>query len=157
MSLELNVYRKAARPTYTIGHMYLNYGEEDQYFCDTLEDTLRIPFFKIPDMTAIRSGRYLFTLEHDVRPEKHGALRPYLHDVEDYTGIEIHSGATDKDTEGCILVGKNTIIGMLTDGLIIFPQLLKLLQDSGQTEWYINIFDPEGVDNIGQTETRPHK
>lgn len=103
---------KVARDTYTdkstIGRLYIN----DVFFCDTLEDTCR-DFNKDGDLsdsgeakvhgkTAIPSGTYKMILSVSNRFKK---LMPEILNVPGFAGIRVHSGNTDADSEGCILVG----------------------------------------------------
>ena len=90
---------------YTIGNIYVN----GQYFADSLEDTVRD--VKIKGKTAIPAGKYLILMTYSNRFKK---IMPLLIDVPGFEGVRIHSGNTPEDTEGCILVGKNTIKGQLT-------------------------------------------
>lgn len=103
---------KLIRDTYTdkstIGRLYIN----DKFFCDTLEDTCRdlnkdgdlndSGESKIHSKTAIPSGTYKMIINMSNRFKK---LMPLLIDVKDYSGVRLHSGNSDVDTEGCILVG----------------------------------------------------
>ncbi|MDD7273610.1 MAG: DUF5675 family protein, partial [Prevotellaceae bacterium] len=45
-----------------------------------------------------------------------------------FEAIRIHSGNSDKDTEGCILVGRNTQVGRLTESKFTFEKLNAMLQ-----------------------------
>ncbi len=54
-------------------------------------------------------------------------LMPLLLDVPNFEGIRIHSGNTKEDTSGCILVGKNTSKGMITESKATFEALMKIL------------------------------
>lgn len=40
---------------------------------------------------------------------------PYLHDVPHFSGILIHSGNSEKDSVGCIIVGINKVKGKVLD------------------------------------------
>lgn len=80
----------------TIGVLKLN----DKFQCFTLEDKERE--VKIDGKTAIPKGRYKITLTMSNRFQK---LLPLINDVPNFLGVRIHSGNTNADTEGCILVG----------------------------------------------------
>ena len=92
--MKLELYRKYRKPGYSIGLLYIN----GKFICNTLEDTDRglksgmseaaIAAVKVKGKTAIPTG---------------------------FSGIRIHSGNTAEDTEGCILCGKNTEVGKVTN------------------------------------------
>lgn len=71
-------------------------------FCYTLEDELRQE--KIPGESAIPAGIYDITLEDSPR---FGPDTLTLLNVPNFTHIRIHSGNTDEDTAGCIVVGSD--------------------------------------------------
>lgn len=138
--MELELRRIAKRDTYTIGRLYID-GER---FCDTLEDTDRglrqdmplavIRAKKRAGVTAIPTGRYRVTLA--VQSQKFGkkpmyafcnGYLPRLINVLGYEGVLIHVGNTAKDTEGCILVGKNTKVGMVLESRVTFQRLYERL------------------------------
>ena len=52
-----------------------------------------------------------------------GARVPRLLDVKGFDGVLIHSGNTALDTDGCLLVGKNDVKGMVTKSKDYFLQL----------------------------------
>jgi len=81
----------------TIGELRLG----GLFECYTLEDAIHET--KIPGQTAIPAGRYEVVI--DFSP-KHQIEMPHLLSVPNFTGIRIHSGNTDEQTDGCILVGK---------------------------------------------------
>ncbi|MDR1090100.1 MAG: DUF5675 family protein [Prevotella sp.] len=125
---------------YTIGKLYI----DGVYFCDTLEDTDRglvqnmslteIALKKIKGETAIPTGIYKITL--DVVSPKYstrdaytfcGGRLPRLLNVPGYDGILIHIGNYPKDTEGCLLVGKNNVNGAVMESTATFKKLYETL------------------------------
>lgn len=140
--MRLTLKRIANRETYCIGHLYIN----GKYFCDTLEDTDRglssamteeeLKECKIKGETAIPVGIYKVILNYSPKYQK---VMPLITNVPAYVGIRIHSGNTAKDTEGCVLVGKNTIVGRLTDSRKTYNALFKKLQQKGSNDITIEI------------------
>ena len=128
--MKLLLRRIAKRDTYTIGRLYI----DGKYFCDTLEDTDRnltsemdeyyIKEQKVYGKTAIPSGVYQVEITYSPKFRRN---MPLVKDVKGFSGIRIHSGNTDEDTEGCILVGKNTKVGMVTDSRKTYNALFSRL------------------------------
>lgn len=137
--LKLRLERIFSNSTYTIGHLYVN----DQYVCDTLEDTDRgltsatpiadIKAKKVAGSTAIPLGTYevLMNVQSPRFIQKiyykqfcNGFL-PRLNNVPGFEGVLIHIGNTHKDTEGCILVGYNRVKGQVINSRVAFEKLMK--------------------------------
>lgn len=95
----LKLTRREFHPEKTIGDLSI----DGFLYCNTLEDTVRPPGVKIPGQTAIPAGRYEVRLTYSQRFKQ---VMPQLMNVPGFDGIRIHSGNTDKDTAGCLLVGK---------------------------------------------------
>ena len=139
--MELLLERIARRDTYTIGHLSI----DGNRFCDTCEDTDRglrqdLPLSvnqakKRRGITAIPVGRYRVTL--DVKSPKYSKKKQYdfckgfvprLINVPAFEGILIHIGNTAADSEGCILVGRNTKVGMVLESTKTFKALYEVLR-----------------------------
>ena len=126
--MELKLKTIAKKEGYTIGRLYV----DGVYLCDTLEDKVRD--IKVYGKTAIPEGRYI--VDTDIVSPKFqyrswarickGRI-PRLRNVPNFTGVLIHVGNSAKDTDGCILVGYNTIKGRLTSSTIAFNRLITLL------------------------------
>lgn len=141
--MRLTLKRIANRKDYCIGKLYIN----GKYFSDVLEDVDRglddsmteeeIRSIKVKGETAIPVGIYTVLLTYSPKYKK---VMPLINNVKGYSGIRIHSGNTSKDTEGCLLVGKNTKVGMLTDSRNTYNALFKRLQQKGSNKITIEIY-----------------
>ena len=125
--MKLILKRIALRDTYTIGKLYI----DGVYFCDTLEDKVRDlnkngkfdnGEKKVYGETAIPYGTYKVDMntvsprfKNRVWAKPYGGKIPRLLNVNSFEGVLIHPGSSDRDTSGCILIGKNTIKGRLTE------------------------------------------
>ena len=129
---------------------------DDSYFCDTLEPTWRnlkgialkpgevnARFSresgkvarKIPGHTAIPEGSYRVLVTKSPRFKE---WLPYVQGVPGFEGIRIHAGNYPDDTQGCILVGENKVIGMVVNSRIWLHRLMKRIQaaeNQGEGIW----------------------
>lgn len=123
--MELKLKRIAKRDTYTIGRIFI----DGDYFCDTLEDKVRdlSKERKVKGATAIPTGRYRIVLTYSPRFRR---ILPQLLDVLYFEGIRIHRGNTHKDTEGCILVGFNKLVGKVIESAVTEQRLMAILQNA---------------------------
>lgn len=147
--MKLYLERKWKKQTYTIGRLFV----DGFLFCNTLEDKDRglkqtdslsdIKRRKVYQETAIPTGTYKVRM--DVTSPKYSASSwyyklcqgkvPRLENVPGFEGILIHTGNTALDTAGCILVGKNTKVGQLTESKATFEKLyrkMKAAYDKGE-------------------------
>ena len=148
--MELILERIAKRKTYTIGRLYIQSrvddeylaGTENQYFCDTLEPTWRDyanGAYKVKGRSAIPEGRYAVVISFS--PKFKQWLPILLGGPEfnkQWQGIRIHAGNTAKDTQGCILVGKNREVGKVLDSRIWVHRLKQKIveaKDKGEPVW----------------------
>ena len=145
--MELILERIAKRRTYTIGRLYIRRqvvdeylsGTVNDYFCDTLEPTWRDyknGAYKVKGRSAIPEGRYAVVISYS---PKFKQWLPILLGGPEFNskwqGIRIHAGNTAKDTEGCILVGKNKLVGQVVDSRIWTHRLKqKIVEAKGRGE-----------------------
>ena len=144
--MELILERIAKRRTYTIGRLYIQRrvndeylaGTADDYFCDTLEPTWRDYehwAYKVKGRSAIPEGRYAVVISFS---PKFKQWLPILLGVPKFDGIRIHAGNTAEDTEGCILVGKNKLVGQVVDSRIWLHRLKQKIVEAksrGEPVW----------------------
>lgn len=135
MNITLN--RIAKKSKYTIGKLYI----DDEYFCDTIEDTDRgltqtmtdaqIKSKKVYGQTAIPTGTYRVIISYS---NKFKRQMPLLLNVPGFLGIRIHSGNTEKDTEGCLIVGKNKVVGKVIESKDTYNKLFSILCEANKKE-----------------------
>lgn len=142
--MEIVLERKWKKPNYTIGILSI----DGKRFCETLEDTDRglkdsmsveqIKSLKKPHITSIPTGTYEVNL-NTISP-KFGSRSfykevckgkvPRLLNVKGFDGILIHAGNKAEDTDGCILVGQNKVVGQVINSQTTFRELYKILSNS---------------------------
>lgn len=130
--MKIKLIRKYRKETYTIGKLYV----DGVYFCDTIEDRDRglnndmglaeIMTKKRYGETAIPYGTYDVEITYS---PKYKRMMPEIKGVKGFSGIRIHSGNTSKDTLGCLIVGKNTQVGMVTESRKTYNALFALMKD----------------------------
>ena len=54
---------------------------------------------------------------------------PRILNVKGFEGILIHPGNIPEHTHGCVLVGKNTVVGKVTDSTATFEKLMAKIKD----------------------------
>lgn len=133
--MKLLLKRKYKAANYTIGDLSVN----GRFFCHTIEDTVReLPeqcpntpagqqcrcLGKVYARTAIPAGTYQVSMKYSPRFKR---VLPYLYDVPHFLGILIHSGNTEADSAGCIIVGRNTVKGKVTESRKTLEALISLL------------------------------
>lgn len=132
--------RRYTAKDYTIGTLSI----DGVPFCDTLEPTDRglkssmtlqeIKANKVKGKTAIPTGVYHIDmntvsprLKNKSYAKPYGGRVPRLQGVKGFDGVLIHPGNTADDTEGCILVGRNTEVGKLTDSKATYCKLFEMM------------------------------
>lgn len=115
----IRIDRQWKKAEYTISRVFIN---GNYYGCNALEDTDRgllqamqiteLQRRKIKGKTAIPRGYYDVRITYS---QKYKRMMPLVVDVPAFSGIRLHSGNSAKDTEGCILFGKNDKVGWISD------------------------------------------
>jgi hypothetical protein len=124
--MDLRVIRNTLTGKSTIGSLLIDGARH----CFTLEDCVR-DGPKIPGQTAIPEGRYQVVIDFSARFQR---LMPHILDVPGFTGIRIHKGNTDQDTEGCILLGMHKGKDRIWDCESAFHPFFDKLTEALKTE-----------------------
>jgi hypothetical protein len=103
----------------TIGELLI----DGVFECFTLEDKERD--IKIKGETAIPKGTYKIIINESNRFKR---LLPLLIDVPNFEGVRIHSGNSNHDTEGCILVGQTRNKNYIGQSRKAFEKLFAKMQ-----------------------------
>lgn len=123
--MTLNLKRRWLNPKATIGELFID--SDSHRNCYTLEDVKSIPIEK-----------YQVILDYSNRFRR---IMPHILNVHGFEGIRIHSGNSDLDTEGCVLVGKSLVnADFIGDSRVAFHELFDILnQANNHGKIFINI------------------
>ncbi len=137
--MRLLLVRRPSVAGFTLGTLSIDGTHE----CYTGEDEVRPAGVKVPGKTAIPAGRYRVIINLS---QRFGRLMPLLLNVPQFEGIRIHTGNTQADTEGCILVGRGFQPGRVTDSRLAYDALFPKLQAAltGGNDVWIEIRQPTG-------------
>jgi len=137
---------KLGTRVYCIGKLYV----DGKYVCDTIEDKdwgwdentpiadIKAIKAKNKSLTAIPHGTYKVRMDrvspkfstYDFYKKLCNGKVPYLCNVPAFSGVLIHCGSSERSSAGCVIVGKNTIKGQVTDTQSVFKKLYKLMLDA---------------------------
>ena len=140
--MKIEIVRHALKENYTIGSLFI----DGEYFCDTLEDKDRgldnsmsedwIRERKVYGQTAIPTGTYSVGITYWA---KHRCNVPFLRLVKGFTGIFIHAGMNASHTLGCILVGKNTAKGILSQSQETSRKLTTMIREALKSGEFVQL------------------
>lgn len=140
--MEIKLHRKYRKTNYTIGQLYIN----GKYFSDCLEDPDRgltdtmsleeIKRIKVFGNTCIPYGQYKVTITYSPKFKRN---LPLINNVKGFEGIRIHSGNTNYDTQGCVLLGFNKVKGKVINSKDTVDKFINLVQKAIDTGEQVTI------------------
>lgn len=130
-TLEFMLKRDILRSEFTLGRLLVNETQHLGYICeDTDRELENYPERKIQGETAIPRGRYRLTATHSNRFKR---VMPLIVDVPGFSGIRVHGGNDEHDTEGCPLLGKTRTVGGVCSCEKVNALLLKMILDAEES------------------------
>lgn len=143
--MKLRVERQIFDDESTISEALLDGVHE----CYILEDRVRevpntpVEEWKVPHLTAIPYGEYKLVINHSQRFNRD---LPLLLNVPGFTGVRIHPGNTQADTEGCLLVGRtkgDQFVGESRAAFgLLYPKLVAAIEAGDEVTVEIAKADP---------------
>ena len=125
--MKLRIIRDKFTDKSTIGKLYV---DSPYVFCNTLEDVdrrLENGGEKVYGQTCIPRGTYDVVIDYSSRFKKR---MPHVLNVPQFDGIRIHPGNTDRDTEGCILVGVTRGDDFIGDSRLAYNELMAAMENA---------------------------
>lgn len=135
--MKIKIERLYKKDNYTIGKLYI----DGLYFCDTIEDKDRgltdamsledILAKKVYGETAIPSGTYKAEVTYSPKFNRNLLL---IKDVKGFNGIRVHAGNFATDSLGCVCIGKNTHVGMLSESKKTLETFMEKIEGQNDIE-----------------------
>ena len=137
--MEIRIDRAWKKRDYTISRVFVDgqrFGD-GRNWCNALEDTDRgltsdmsvdeVLAVKVKGQTAIPAGRYQIEMTYSPKFKKD---MPHVCGVKGFTGVRLHPGNSNKDTEGCILFGVNDKVGWISNSTYWTGLLISKISDA---------------------------
>ncbi len=153
--MRLEVLRYSGGLESTLGILFdATHGR--RFLAYTLEDERRD--VKVSGETCVPTGEYELTLRteggfHARYQERYGAMHKgmlWVRKVPGFSFILIHTGNSDKHTEGCLLLGDSAIQNVTEEGTIgasrtayrrVYPPIAKVIESGGRVTIEYTDFD----------------
>lgn len=117
--MRIRIERKWPKDNYIIGRLYI----DGEFLCNSLEP----PWQNNARYTAIPKGIYEVIMNYSPKFKR---VLPLLLNVPERSSIRIHKGNYPKDTQGCILPGENTKVGMVLSSTKYEERICKLISEA---------------------------
>ena len=163
--MELEVVRISSQEDSTSGILFDVVNSKRKFLCYTLEDEQRD--VKVWGETRIPAGRYKLSLRkeggfHSRYEAKYGEMHQGMIHVNDVPGFQYilwHTGNTDENTAGCLLLGDSQISNLVQkDGFVgssvnaykkVYPYVSSAIQ---QGDVYVTYIDYDGNVNTNDNK-----
>ena len=164
--MKLEVLRISSQDDSTSGILFDVVNGKRKFLCYTLEDEQRD--VKVWGETRIPAGEYKLSLRkeggfHSRYQAKYGDMHKGMIHVNDVPGFEFilwHTGNTDENTAGCLLLGDSQTSNLVQkDGFVgssvnaykkVYPYVAASIQ---QGDVYVTYIDHDGTVNSNDIET----
>lgn len=124
--MKLKLVRETLTEVSTIGSLYVD-GVFECYILEDKDRRLEEGGEKVYGRTAIPLGTYEVIVDMSNRFKR---LLPLVRNVPQFSGIRIHPGNTDADTEGCLLPGTTKGADKVLNSRTAFDRLFKKIQEA---------------------------
>lgn len=132
--MHLTIVRFKSNTIATIGKLFI----DGKFECYTLEDEYRA--VKVHGETRIPAGTYRVDLR--ISPKftpVYGHKMLWIKDVPGFEYVLFHKGNTDKDTMGCVLVGKTFEKDTITQSKLAYDVFYKKVSDEVNSGRPVNV------------------
>lgn len=128
--LKLLLVREIKNEKQTHGRLFkINEKDQREFICYTLEDKERL--VKIKGQTAIPTGKYTVIVTMSERFKKE---LPLILNVPNFSGVRLHGGNTEEDTEGCPLLGMNRYVDKISNCAPAVALVTKMIKEAKEAK-----------------------
>ena len=118
--------------------------DKDRGLKDTMS-TDEILNIEVKHETAIPAGNYYIDITYSSRFKKQ---LPIILNVKGFDGIRFHSGNSDKDSSGCVILGQNRVVGKVINSRVTCDKFISLLTGAKNKQEKITLTIDLSVTNL---------